>query len=70
MAIRKKYQGQALGRGLDALLNTDAEVQTAGSSNICEVSIAKAHRMGAYNLSPEEILMTTVCRNWLTASGK
>ena len=39
MAIRKKYQGQALGRGLDALLNTDAEVQTAGSSNICEVSI-------------------------------
>ena len=41
MAIRKKYQGQALGRGLDALLNTDAEVQTAGSSNICEVSIEK-----------------------------
>lgn len=39
MAIRKKYQGQALGRGLDALLNTDAEVQTAGSSNICEVSV-------------------------------
>jgi len=30
-----------LGRGLDALLNTDAEVQTAGSSNICEVSIEK-----------------------------
>ena len=43
MAIRKKYQGQALGRGLDALLNTDAEVQTAGSSNICEVSIEKIH---------------------------
>ena len=41
MAIRKKYQGQALGRGLDALLNADAEVQTAGSSNICEVSIEK-----------------------------
>ena len=41
MAIRKKYQGQALGRGLDALLNTDAEVQTAGSSNICEVSVEK-----------------------------
>ena len=41
MAIRKKYQGQALGRGLDALLNTDAEVQTAGSSNISEVSIEK-----------------------------
>lgn len=39
MAIRKKYQGQALGRGLDALLNTDTEVQTAGSSNISEVSI-------------------------------
>ena len=30
-----------MGRGLDALLNTDAEVQTAGSSNICEVSIEK-----------------------------
>ena len=41
MAIRQKYQGQALGRGLDALLNTDAEVQTAGSSNISEVSIEK-----------------------------
>ena len=41
MAIRKKYQAQALGRGLDALLNTDAEVQTAGSSNICEVSVEK-----------------------------
>ena len=41
MAIRKKYQGQALGRGLDALLNTDTEVQTAGSSNICEVSVEK-----------------------------
>ena len=41
MSIRKKYQGQALGRGLDALLNTDAEVQTAGSSNICEVSVEK-----------------------------
>ena len=41
MAIRKKYQGQALGRGLDALLNTDTEVQTAGSSNISEVSIEK-----------------------------
>ena len=26
MAIRKKYQGQALGRGLDALLNTEEEV--------------------------------------------
>ena len=30
-----------MGRGLDALLNTDAEVQTAGSSNICEVSVEK-----------------------------
>ena len=39
MAIRKKYQSQAFGRGLDALLNTDDEVQTAGSSNICEVSV-------------------------------
>lgn len=42
MAIRKKYQGQALGRGLDALLNTE-DVQTAGSSNICEVSVEKIH---------------------------
>ena len=38
MAIRKKYQGQALGRGLDALLQTD-EIQTSGSSNICEISM-------------------------------
>ena len=36
MAIRKKYQGQALGRGLDALLQTE-EVHTSGSSNLCEV---------------------------------
>ena len=40
MAIRKKYPGQtqALGRGLDALLQTD-EVRTDGSSNICELSM-------------------------------
>lgn len=30
-----------MGRGLDALLNTDEEIQTAGSSNISEVSIEK-----------------------------
>ena len=36
MAIRKKYQGQALGRGLDALLQNE-EIETNGSSNICEV---------------------------------
>lgn len=36
MAIKKKYQGQALGRGLDALLQTE-EIQTNGSSSISEV---------------------------------
>lgn len=36
MAIKKKYQGQALGRGLDALLQTEA-IQTNGSSNLQEV---------------------------------
>jgi len=36
MAIKKKYQGQALGRGLDALLQTD-DIQTNGSSNLSEV---------------------------------
>jgi ParB family chromosome partitioning protein len=36
MAIKKKYQGQALGRGLDALLQTDG-IQTRGSSNLSEV---------------------------------
>lgn len=36
MAIRKKYQGQALGRGLDALLQTEV-IQTNGSSNLQEV---------------------------------
>ncbi len=36
MAIKKKYQGQALGRGLDALLQTE-NIQTGGSSNLCEV---------------------------------
>lgn len=38
MAIRKKYNGQALGRGLDALLETD-DVTTGGSSSISEVSM-------------------------------
>ncbi len=38
MAIRKKFHGQALGRGLDALLETD-EIRTDGSSNICDVSM-------------------------------
>ena len=36
MAIKKKYQGQALGRGLDALLQTE-DIHTNGSSNLCEV---------------------------------
>ena len=36
MAIKKKYQGQALGRGLDALLQTDV-IETSGSSNLSEV---------------------------------
>ena len=39
MAIKKKYQGQALGRGLDALLQTEVEVHTNGSSNLCEVNM-------------------------------
>ena len=38
MAIRKKYQGQALGRGLDALLQTE-DIQTNGSSSISEVKM-------------------------------
>ena len=37
MAIKKKYQGQALGRGLDALLQTEEEIHLGGSSNLCEV---------------------------------
>ena len=36
MAIKKKYQGQALGRGLDALLQSDG-IETNGSSNLSEV---------------------------------
>ena len=38
MAIKKKYQGQALGRGLDALLQTEV-IQTNGSSNLSEVNM-------------------------------
>lgn len=41
MAVRKKF-GNALGRGLDALLSTDeTEVHTSGSSSINEVDIDK-----------------------------
>ena len=38
MAIKKKYQGQALGRGLDALLQTE-DIHLDGSSNLGEVSM-------------------------------
>ena len=38
MTIRRKYGTPALGRGLDALLDT-SEVNTGGSSNICEVDV-------------------------------
>ena len=31
MAVHKKY---ALGRGLDALISTDTEIKTSGSSSI------------------------------------
>ncbi|MEE0804541.1 MAG: ParB/RepB/Spo0J family partition protein, partial [Prevotellamassilia sp.] len=37
MAIKKKYT--ALGRGLDALISTQDEVETSGSSSISEVAI-------------------------------
>ena len=40
MAIRKKYP--ALGRGLDALIDTE-EVKTESSSNICEVDMDLIH---------------------------
>ena len=38
MTIRRKYGTPALGRGLDALLDT-SEVNTGGSSNIGEVDV-------------------------------
>ncbi len=38
MAIRRRFQGEALGRGLDALLENDT-IETEGSSNISEVSM-------------------------------
>lgn len=39
MAIKKKYS--ALGRGLDALISTQDEVETSGSSSISEVAISQ-----------------------------
>lgn len=39
MAIHKKYN--ALGRGLDALISTESEVHTEGSSSIHEVEISQ-----------------------------
>lgn len=38
MAVQKKF---ALGRGLDALISTDEEVKTSGSSSINEVELGK-----------------------------
>lgn len=40
MAVRKKYPS-ALGRGLDALIRTEEEIHTAGSSSIHEIPIEK-----------------------------
>lgn len=39
MVSHKKFP--ALGRGLDALISTDEELHTGGSSSICEVPISK-----------------------------
>ena len=38
MAVQKKF---ALGRGLDALISTEAEVKTSGSSSINEIELSK-----------------------------
>ena len=38
MAVQKKF---ALGRGLDALISTNDEVKTSGSSSINEVELSK-----------------------------
>lgn len=38
MAVQKKF---ALGRGLDALISTDNEIKTAGSSSINEIELSK-----------------------------
>lgn len=39
MAIKKKYT--ALGRGLDALISTQEEVETSGSSSISEIALSQ-----------------------------
>lgn len=38
MAVQKKY---ALGRGLDALISTNEEIRTSGSSSINEIELDK-----------------------------
>ena len=40
MAVQKNF---ALGRGLDALISTEEEVHTSGSSSINEIEIGRAH---------------------------
>ena len=40
MAVKKKFSTSVLGRGLDALIDTTAEVKTEGSSNLNEVEIS------------------------------
>ena len=39
MAVHKKFP--ALGRGLDALISTEEELHTNGSSSICEVPLTR-----------------------------
>ncbi len=48
MAIKKKYQGQALGRGLDALLQTEAYARTRTSHDATSTTTACRNSPTAY----------------------
>ena len=65
MATHKKYP--ALGRGLDALISTEEEVHTSGSSSINEVPVFKIKATPtsrAASSSPKH------CKSWPRAYAK
>ena len=66
MTIRRKYGTPALGRGLDALLDT-SEVNTGGSSNIGEVDVMLIKPNPD---QPRRNSMRKACANWPTASRR
>ena len=65
MATHKKYP--ALGRGLDALISTEEEVHTSGSSSINEVPVFKIKANPTSRAASSSLKH---CKSWPRAYAK